>query len=650
MANEGTERPGDGVEADRIRLINRIVGGRYELLEAVGEGPLLTAFRARDRQQNRIVALKTLHTSFASQATLVARLRSGFSETLSLSHPAIVRGYDVGEDGALCSLYYAEEFVRGMDLKERVRRAAPFQLNATVEIAIAVAEALEFAHGRGIPHGDLCPQNILIGPDSTVKVTGFGISGANALAASKDPTLLERMAAYTAPDLAANNIPTASADIYALCVLLYEMLTGDPPFKGDNPVQIALKHVQEPAPSPRTLNQAVPRALEGIVLKGLGKRPSERYPSAAAILADLRLVQEALRFGKSLSWSPQDNQPATVVRMAPVVAPTPVQTSVMPTAEDSSRRVSVVAAPSPTNMNESNSPTVTPPRRGGTGRIWIAVNLLLCLALIGACALVFTWIRPVLTPANVVTIPNLVGKKLDEAKRMASEQHFQIKVVEKKNMESPEEDVIYQMGEQPGQQVRQGREIPVWVSLGPEMAIVPSVTEMTLDKAQKLLERAGLHVGQLKYEYNEITPRGIVTEQDPRADGTERRKKGDKIALTISKGPEPIATPAPEPTLAPEPIRNTTGSEEDPEKNSDLSDDMKERFLKVSYKVPDDGQQHHIRIEVEDANGTMHVAYDNTHRAGQKIAPEVSGSGKPENIKIRLYDNDQLKAEGTGKQ
>jgi serine/threonine protein kinase len=299
---------GNASSRSAAALINRVLSGRYEILEFIGEGPLLAAYRARDRSQNRLVALKILLPQRAADHPSIAeKLRSGLGEVLSFSHPSITRTFDVGsdEDNGVAA-YVSEEYIRGIDLKERIRRAAPFQLTAATDCAVALAEALEFAHNRGIAHGDVRPQNVLIGPEGQVKLSGFGVAEAQNIALYQDPGLLSRVVAYVAPDAAASSRPTVSADLYALGVILFEMLTGDLPFKGDNALQIALKHAQEPVPSPRSINLGIPRALDGVVQKTLGKRPEDRYLSAADMLTDLREVRDSLRYGKSLAWSPLD--------------------------------------------------------------------------------------------------------------------------------------------------------------------------------------------------------------------------------------------------------------------------------------------------------------------------------------------------------
>ena len=640
-SEEGLRPETSSGEKDRVRLINRFVGKRYEVLEFVGEGPLLSAFRSRDQQLNRIVTLKTLRSDYQNRPELVESLRTGFAETISLSHVAIARAYDVGEDEELTALYQAEEFVRGIDLRERIRRAAPFQLTAAVDITITLAEALEYAHHRGIPHGDLCPQNVLIGPDGLAKLTGFGIAPTYARIASEDSTILMRMAYYAAPDLVTSTSPSASADLYALAVILFEMLTGEAPFQGDNPVQIALRHAQEAPPAPRTINQAIPRALEGVVLKGLAKRPQERYMSATAFLEDLRQIREALRFGRSLAWSPLDaRETAPVAASVTPTAPSTVRVMPAPTAAapEAGRRVSQPVAPVAKAVNdERDSEEKTPPPRR-TGGILLAINLTLFLALIGTVALVFNGIRPFLSPANEVIVPELRGKTFTEATAIANDRHFKLVKLAEEFLDDKPANVIFEQKEQPGTKILEGKEVTVKVSRGPEMVPIPNVEEMTLDKAQKELEKIGLKVGEVTRRFDSLTGIGVVLEQLPRSDGVERRARGTKIDLTLSKGPEPAPTPEPTPPPTPEPKESAIGSVDDPSNPVD----MQQRTFRVPYKTPKDAQQHHVVIQIEDADGT-HSGYDSTHGPGQSISVEVSGIGRP--ITIKLYDNDDLKAQ-----
>lgn len=628
-----------GSAAPRTSWINQVVAGRYEILEAVGEGPLLAAFRARDRQLNRIVAVKILRAALESRAEVVEPLRQGFSESLSLSHDAIARGYDVGQDPGRCRLYYVEEFVRGIDLKERIRRAAPFQINVAVDIAATLAEALEYAHGRGVPHGDLRPQNILVGPEGAVKLTGFGVVGAQAPVLTEDPGLLQRTVAYIAPDAATSALPTASADLYALAVILFEMLTGEAPYRGDNPLQVALKHAQEPVPSPRVVNQAVPRALEGIVMKGLGKTPAERYASATEMLQDLRTVQEALRYGRPLSWSPLDSDLPTVAAVAAAPAPRvmPVPSPETGALSAPSRRVATAVVPPPAARESAVSladPEEEMTRHRSRGINWLtALNLFLFIVLASVIGFGVWLSQGFIKPVSEVVIPNLVGKTEAEAQGIASEQKFKLVVVDRQYRDKPEAGIIYQQRELVGSRLKEGKPISVWVSLGPEMVDIPDVTNTAQDKAQRLLEKSFLKLGEVSGEYDPLVPRGNVLRQSPQPG--EKRPRGTAIDLIVSKGEEPLPTPEPMATTAP----SSGGGAEDGE--------LKSRTFNVPatpYKVPRDGAAHRIQIEVVDETGT-HRAYEATHQPGDSVQREVTAVGR--RITIRLYDNDALRGDVT---
>ncbi len=667
-------------------LINRVLAGRYEILEFIGEGPLLAAYRARDRAQNRVVALKILIPQRAADHGAISeKLRSGLGEVIAFSHPSITRTFDVGSDeGNGAGVFVSEEYIRGIDLKERIRRAAPFQLTAATDCAVALAEALEFAHARGIAHGDVRPQNVLIGPEGQVKLSGFGVAEAQNTALYQDPGLLARVVAYVAPDAAASSHPTASADLYALGVILFEMLTGDLPFKGDNAFQTALKHAQEPVPSPRSINPGIPRALDGVVQKALGKRPEERYLLASDMLTDLREVRDSLRYGKSLAWSPLDRSPFSVpaqpavpvtVPLAPVMAaavvpPAPQSypddesdaTIVMPSTirgasalEGRRGRASSMAAAT-RNISSEDEEDYQEPRgrkqgsrsnNGGNGSRWLTfINLFLGLVLIGGIGGLVWMTMNFLQPTSEVVVPNLVGRTLTEAKTESVDKKFELAIVDQQYMDKIPADTVYQQKPEPGRRIRENKQVSLWVSRGPRMSAVPDVRDMSFDLARRVIEKNGLRVGNYTYEYDPLAARGNVLRQSP--EGGENRPRGTKIDLILSKGEEPTPTPEPLPLpdYIPEDVPVSGEGTGEPGTSPDVPGDAesKTRTFAIGYNVPKDGQPHRIRIDVIDRDGPRTV-YDETLKSGDKAAMDVQGVGK--RVTIKLYDNDALRSEQT---
>lgn len=605
-------------------MINRVIGGRYEILETIGEGPLLAAYRARDRALNRIVAVKTVRPGPAAQSEVAGRLRAGLAQVLSLNHVGITRVYDVGMDEASRSLFLAEEYVRGIDLGERIRRVAPFSLTAATDVALALAEALEYAHARGVVHGDVRPQNVLIGPEGHIKLTGFGTAGAQALLS--DPETLRRTIPYAAPEVAQGGVPAVSGDLYALGVLLFEMLTGDLPYSGDSPIQIALRHAQDPVPSPRAINSGIPNALEGTVRKALAKRKEERYASASEMLADLRAIQDALRYGKSLSWSPLtrtggDALPGSVAGERG--RDDAEATIIMPTG--AGKRAATNAP------RRAAAPAENPPAR--EGRWLTSLNLFLAvLLLLGAAAFGYMTLS-FLRTADDVIVPNLVGRTVLEAEAIAAQKKFTLSTIDERFMDKIPENTIYRMEPEPGRHIRENKPVKIWVSRGPKLVEVPDVRDMSIEGAKRKLEARGLRLGQRRYEFDPLAAKGNVLSQLP--DAGENKPRGTSVDLVLSKGEEPA------PELAIPDDIEATPAPRIPD-NAGTGDDQRVRVFRVDYTIPSDGVRHRIRIDVTDKTGTRTV-YDEDRGEGERVKEDVEGIG--DRVIIKLFDNDELMAE-----
>ena len=604
----------------RSSWINQIVGDRYEVLEWVGEGALLWVYRVRDQSQNRVVALKLLRSDLPEGPILSERLREGVSESMALAHSGISRIYEVGvepkEGGAF---YLVEEFVRGLDLAERIRRTAPFSLNVATDVAVGIAEALEYAHQRGMTHGDLRPEHVLVQADNAVKVSGFG-----------EGLALRRLAALR-PEAATGEAgpPSVASDLQALATLLYHMLAGELPRPG-----------ADGAVSLRTINQAIPRALEGIVRKGLHAAPELRYRSASELLVDLRAVKDSLRLGRSLSWSPLDAEPTPS-------SAAPKTQEIMPSIPEVKRRRVSKTASSPEGDDPAGAekrPVKSRPSRSGIGRWFVTFNIALVLALAALAYSLVTMITKIMVPPGEVVVPNLVGKSFEEAEALGRKMKFEVVEFERKNRNDYPGGAVYMQREQAGMKVKEDQKVYVGVSDGPVMVVVPGVTEMTLEKASKMLDKEGLRRGEVTYKFDTYIAKGNVLEQDPPSG--ERRPKGAPIGLTVSKGEEPTPVPTPEPT--PEPIPDPVIESPPPVSGGKGSDEGFSPPVVHTYNVPEtpynvanDGKPHRIRIDVIDESG-KHTEYDNMHSAGDPVQVSVTVTGKGT---IRLYDNDHLQGE-----
>ena len=312
-----------------------VFGGRYELHRRLAKGGMAEVFLAKDQLLDRPVAVKVLFPQLAADPSFVERFRREAQSAANLSHPNIVGVYDWGQEGN--TYYIVMEYVQGRSLSEVIRDEGPLDPDRAAEIASEVAAALGFAHKNDFVHCDMKSGNVMISPQGQVKVADFGIakaiSGAGAQAKLTQTGAVMGTATYFSPEQAQGQSLDGRSDLYSLGVVLYEMLTGGPPFTGDNPVAIAYKHVQE-MPEPINGRRAgVPEALQAITAKLLNKDPKGRYPLAADLQSDLRRYLGGEHTVSSRPPHDTGNPPVVPITGGPATAPPSPQPAPQPVAE-----------------------------------------------------------------------------------------------------------------------------------------------------------------------------------------------------------------------------------------------------------------------------------------------------------------------------
>jgi len=508
---------------------------RYELLDnAAGpETPPYQFAKARDREEGRVVVLQMVPAAvFGTDARGRQEFQAAVREAQALDHPGILRVFDQGvaEGG---DLYVVRELLRGITLQERIRRVAPFTLAVAADIAHAVAEALVAAHRDGVAHGDLRPAHILLSPEGQIKTADFAY-GAVVSARADEPG----RAAYLAPELAPRDSSYAG-DIYALGATLYEMLTGVPPLAGATRVT-----------SPRDVNPGVPPALDGLVRKALAPDPSARYRSASSLLADLQAIQNALRTGKSLAWSPQVEKvgekpgepkaekrvPRPLVGDATLVAPREEITAPASEGAISSAARDLEEERHPMRERELREREPS----SALGRLTAAMIVIAVLFMIG---LSWYFVKDFAAVPNDIQVPNLIGKTFDDAKRTAEQQHFTL--VESQGSDYSDtmpENQIYQQNPLPGRTIKAEKEVTVYRSLGPRLLSVPALVGTTQDYATRALQQTNLPQGDIAQEYSERVASGVVIRQAP--EGGSKVARNTAVNFTVSKGKQPPDSPA----------------------------------------------------------------------------------------------------------
>jgi eukaryotic-like serine/threonine-protein kinase len=290
-------------------MLDEVIADRYELEELVGTGGMSSVYKARDRLLERNVALKVLHPQYSDDPEYVERFRREARSVAQLSHPHIVTVIDRGEDGGQQFIVF--EFIDGENLKQLIGRIGPLPVRTAVELALEIADALAFAHDHGLVHRDVKPQNVLLTPDGDAKVTDFGI--ARSLDVEQGVTQTGTVLGtsnYLSPEQASGQPVTPATDVYSLGVVLYELLTGDVPFPGENFVAVAMKHINEPPPDLTERRPDVPLRLVAAVERALEKDPSRRFQSMGEFGAELRRCLEELS-------APEDDR--TLVVRSPVL-------------------------------------------------------------------------------------------------------------------------------------------------------------------------------------------------------------------------------------------------------------------------------------------------------------------------------------------
>ena len=542
---------------------------RYEILEKIGSGGMSDVYKAKCHKLNRLVAIKVLKSEFTSDATFVSKFKMEAQAAAGLSHPNIVNIYDVVDEGDIH--FIVMELVEGITLKSYITKKGHLEVKEAIGIAIQVASGIEAAHEQHIIHRDIKPQNMLISMDGKVKVADFGIARAVSSQTMNAATVVGSVH-YISPEQARGGYSDERSDLYSLGITMFEMVTGHVPFEGDNTVTVALAHLEDPMPDPRTLNPEVSPSLARIILKCTEKRPERRYPSAAAVISDLRrallndddpnvgVIEEEDHSSDTIVISPNELNMIKTRSGERIRESKPVKEI----RERRERRDLEKRYEQPEDAKKDQKKSKENDEATGLEKILTGLGVAAAVIIV-AVVIVFilklgglfrsstpedpteqvsqeatteeaktTAVSETTISRKEVYMPNLVGRSQDEAEKILQGLDLSMQV-EQENSDDVEKGMVISQKEKPDTVLPRFSKVTVVISAGSDKVDLAELglSGMTLETAVRLLEGKNLKA-DVQEESSEDVPSGTIIRYEPE----DKVALGSTVTLYVSTGPE----------------------------------------------------------------------------------------------------------------
>lgn len=492
-------------------MIGRIIAGRYEFVKYLGGGGMSNVYLAKDKILNRDVAVKVINIPPYEKEKAVERFEREVQNTTILSHSNVVNVLDVEEDDNC--YYLVMEYIEGPTLKEYLCKEGKLSADEAVEMTLQILKGIAHAHHHRIIHRDIKPQNILMTKNGTLKILDFGIARALSETALTETNHVMGSVQYLSPEQAKGQSTDESSDIYSIGIVLYELLTGHPPFNGETPVSVAIKHIQEELPSIRKERPSIPQSIENVIMKATRKEKSQRYRDTNEMYYDLLTALDDERKDELPRYdSDSDTKTMPVIKADEE--------------ESDTKTVPIATTQQNANAQQQNMETNKPKRKRNKWLIVFVPILLLCM-LVGAIGFA-------LTAPKYVDVPNLLGKSRGEALALIDEKGLSKGKITEAYSNSFKEGEVMKVTPKVGSKVKEMTKVDLVISQGVKTFTVEDYAGKSADKTKKQLEKQGFESVRIKEQYDKAE-NGTVINQNIEP-GSKVVPKDTMIILTKSIG------------------------------------------------------------------------------------------------------------------
>ena len=513
-------------------LTGELIDNRYLLQRQIASGGMATIYAGLDTRLDRPVAVKIMHAHLANDEAFVSRFIKEAKATAALSHPNIVSIQDQGwNEGGPPAVFLVMELVEGSTLRDYLNEKGSVTVEQTFQLITPVLSALSAAHRIGIIHRDIKPENILISKDGRIKVADFGLARNITMGQTMtaESSVVLGSVSYLSPEQVQRGVADARSDIYAVGIVLFEMLTGSKPYSGETPIQIAYRHVNDRIPNIQTIKSEIPTSIAGLVYEATAPNPDQRPKNAEDLLNKLREIQAQI--------DPKRRQMSLELDLPPIVNKKNKRGKVSVTSAlgGIKEKTSQLISTKPINISKPEDSIRTKKRKVSRR---VRRNRIIALFLL--IALIFGSYQ--ILNAGKISVPSLVGMSQGEAKNDLKDLGLSIQVVEEVFSEDVAKGKIIATKPGGGGKISPSGTVGLIVSKGQERIIVPTLNGLTPDVASGKISDLGLSVGQINESFDMKIAAGFVIGTDPK-DGSEVRRKSI-VNLIVSKGVEQLALPS----------------------------------------------------------------------------------------------------------